>query len=485
MLFRSKAVILGCALFWLAAGSPAAERRVAKPNVLLIFVDDLGYGELGCQGNPEISTPHIDSLAQSGVRCTDGYVTASYCSPSRAGILTGRYQTRFGHELNPTGKYNLDALAGLPLSEITLAEQLRKAGYATGLVGKWHLGGAEKSHPQRQGFDEFFGFLHEGHFYVPPPYRNVTSFLRKRDLPPECGGRLRQGNIIWHTLLRWDEPPYDQDNPILRGTQPVEENAYFTDAITREAVDFIERYQQEPFFLYLAYNAVHSPMQGADKYMQRFGHIDDVHRRVFAAMLANMDDSIGAVLEKLRRCNLEEKTLIFFISDNGGATAELTSRNDPLRGGKGSMYEGGIRIPFIVQWKGSLPAGKVYRHPVSSVDVFATASAAAGAFLPDDRTIDGVNLIDYLSGRNPRPPHECLFWRMGRRGALRAGGWKIVLNSVGGPGKAKVELYNLADDLAESSDLAEKHPQKLAELQETWEQLSAQMVDPVWRPQRR
>lgn len=464
-----------------ARGSYAARW---KPNILVIFVDDIGYGELGCQGNPQIPTPHIDSLAGNGVRFTNGYVTASYCSPSRAGLLTGRYQTRFGHELNPTGRHNLDPRAGLPLSELTLAKHLKKAGYATGLIGKWHLGGTEKFHPLHHGFDGFFGFLHEGHFYVPPPYRNTVSFLRKKTLPPECGGREIQCNIIWSSHVGRDEPPYDEKNPLLRGTQPVREDTHLTDAFTREAVAFIDRHRKQPFSLYLAYNAVHSPMQSATKYLERFKHIDDIHRRVFAGMLANLDDGVGTVLDKLREHSLEENTLIFFLSDNGGPTAELTSHNGPLRGGKGSLYEGGIRIPFLVQWKGTLPAGRTYDRPVISTDIFATASAAAGLDPPRDRKLDGVDLIPYLTGRTVEVPHDCLFWRMGRRGALRKGGWKIVREAGRGHGEPRVELYDLNSDAGETRDLALERPDKLRELLSHWENLNAEMVEPVWTPRK-
>jgi arylsulfatase A-like enzyme len=460
------------------------ESRAPRPNVVLILVDDLGYGELGCQGNRQIPTPHIDSLARHGVRFTQGYVTASFCAPSRAGLMTGRYQTRFGHEGNPTGRYNLDPKAGLPPSERTLADQLRAAGYATGLVGKWHLGGTEEHHPMRRGFDEFYGFLHEGHFYVPPPYRNVVSFLRKRDIPPESRPYVGAGNLYHHWLNNWDEPPYDENNPILRGTRPVVEETYLTDALTREAVAFIERHKQRPFFLYLAYNAVHSPLQAADAYMDRFAQIENMHRRVFAAMLANLDDGVGAVLAKLREHDLEERTLIFFLSDNGGMTAELTSRNDPLRGGKGTMYEGGIRVPFLAQWKGRLPAGKVFDRAAISLDVFATASAAAGIELPNDRIIDGVDLLPYLDGRADGPPHETLYWRMNRVAALRHGDWKLVIQQPLDPARRRVELFDLAADLPESDDLALRRPEKLRELLARWEELNGEMVPPVWTPDR-
>jgi arylsulfatase A-like enzyme len=477
-------VVAGLLSFAAPTVTGGAEPPRDRPNILLIFVDDLGYGELGCQGNAEIPTPHIDSLASSGVRCTSGYVTASYCSPSRAGLLTGRYQTRFGHELNPVGKHNLDPRAGLPLSEVTIADRLREAGYATGLVGKWHLGGTDEYHPQSRGFHEFFGFLHEGHFFVPPPYRGVTSFLRIKSLPPGFGARKIEGDVIWSTHLPSDEPPYDADNPILRGSEPLEEPAYLTDALTREAVSFIDRHKSQPFFLYLAYNAVHSPMQGAKKYMDRFAHIEDIHRRVFAAMLANLDDSIGTVLAKLRAEGLDERTLIFFISDNGGPTAELTSSNRPLRGGKGDLYEGGIRVPFIVRWKGKLPSGRVYSQPVITTDVFATACAAAGVTLPNDRTMDGVNLLPHLSGENRQTPHEVMYWRMDQKAALRSGNWKIVRQPPRGAAQVNWQLYNLANDISETSDLAEREHEKLASLVSRWQQINGEMVEPVWRPNR-
>ena len=255
---------------------------------------------------------------------------------------------------------------------------------------------------------------------------------------------------------------------------------YLTDALTREALGFIERHRQGPFFLYLAYNAVHSPMQGTARYMERFERIPDIHRRVFAAMLANLDDSVGAVLEKLRDCGLEEDSLIFLLSDNGGPTAETTSHNDPLRGGKGTKYEGGIRIPMMVQWKGTLPAGRVYARPVISLDIFATASAAAGAALPSDRPIDGVDLRDTLCGRGPAEPHDCLFWRYGGLGALRQADWKLVLRPGGKKGKPVAELFDLAADLGEKHDLAATRPDKLRELRAQWQRHNAQMVPSRW-----
>lgn len=463
---------------WCAGGET---QRPDRPNIVVLLADDLGYGELGCQGNDEIPTPHVDSIARSGIRFTAGYVTAAYCSPSRAGLMSGRFPTRFGYEFNPIGANNEAPGCGLPGSELTLAQHLHSVGYTTGLMGKWHLGGSAPYHPLRRGFDEFFGFLHEGHFYVPPPYRDVTTMLRRKALPDGEQGRWQDGNLVYTTHMGHDEPAYDANNPILRGGQPVEEHAYLTDALTREAVDFIDRNQRRPFFLYLAYNAVHSPMQGADAYMERFASIDDIHRRIFAAMLGNLDDSVGAVLDKLRETDLEKDTLIFFLSDNGGPTKELTSSNLPLRGGKGDVYEGGIRVPFLVQWKGKLPAGQVYEKPVVSLDIFGTAAALARAPLPKGRSIDGVDLMPYLRGEKSGRPHETLFWRQGPRTAIRVGDWKLLRNGrrEGSPW----QLYNLATDLVEQNDLAATEAEKFAQMQRAWEEMNGQMAEPAWRPQ--
>ena len=450
-----------------------------QPNIIVLLADDLGYGELSCQGNPEIPTPHIDSIAANGVRFTDGYVTGPNCSPSRAGFMSGRIPTRFGYENNPIGPRNEDPAIGFPASEVTIAETLQDEGYVTGIIGKWHLGGTAAYHPFRHGFEEFFGFTHEGHYFVPPPWNGVTTMLRRKTIPGGDEGRwIGKKKLIYHTWPS-NEPDYDANNPIVRGGQPIEEHEYFTDAITREAVDFIDRHDDKPFFLYVPYNAVHSPLQGADAYMRKFAHIEDIQRRIFAAMLANMDDSVGDILYQLRKSGLEENTIVFFLSDNGGPTKELTSSNLPLRAGKGAMHEGGLRVPFMVQWKGTIPAGKVYDKPVTSLDIYATAAANAKAVAP--KNIEGVDLVPYLTGIISGRPHETLFWRQGGKAGLRHGDWKLV--RMGGRknvGNAKWELYDLTNDLSEENNLAKKNPERLAELIAIWEKMNGEMQNPMF-----
>ena len=458
-----------------------ATAEAKQPNIVILFADDLGYGELGCQGNPQIPTPHIDSIAKNGVRFTAGYVAGPNCSPSRAGLLTGRTPTRFGYENNPIGAKNEEPGHGLPPEEVTIAEALHDGGYTTSLIGKWHQGGTAKYHPFRHGFDEFYGFTHEGHYFVPPPYKGVTTLLRRKRLPGGKKGLWEgQGGLHYHDIMGGDEPDYDANNPIIRGGQPVIETVYLTDALTREAVDFIDRHDDKPFFLYLAYNAVHSPLQGANAYMEKFAHIEDLQRRIFAAMLANMDDSVGAVLSQLRKSGVEKDTLVFFLSDNGGPTKELTSSNLPLRGEKGQMYEGALRVPFMMQWKGKVPAGLVYEKPVSSFDIYATAAANSdGVAAPVQ--VEGVDLMPFLSSERQGAPHETLFWRQGHKRGLRHGDWKLVrMKAKLGAGKPNWELYDLSKDLSEKNDLASAQPDKLNELAQIWETLNTEMAKPLF-----
>lgn len=428
----------------MAASVQARETRTgqvsgARPNVVVIVADDLGYADLGCHGSTDVRTPHIDSLAAAGIRFTDGYVSGPVCSPARAGLLTGRYQQRFGHEFNPTPTHEM------PLSEKTLADHMKQAGYVTSAIGKWHLGGRPRSLPTGRGFDEFFGFPQGAHSYV---VAKITS-----------------------------------RNPIMRGTTPVAEEEYLTDAFTREAVDFIERQAgKQPFFLYLAYNAVHTPLQAPPKYLERFSSIADEKRRAMVAMLSAMDDGVGAVLNKLHERNVEENTLVFFLSDNGGTRPRNGSLNHPLSGYKSQLFEGGIRIPFMVQWKARLPKGKVYRQPVIALDLLPTILAATGTRLPEASRIDGVDLLPFLTGEVDTAPHEKLFWRFGQTSAIRKGDYKLLILPDEPP-----KLFNLAEDIAEKHNLAADRPELAKDLLSALKEWDSQLAEPLWpgRPARR
>ena len=470
------AVLLLAAMVAATRAAEAQAPPATRPNIVLITADDLGIGELGCYGG-DLPTPHLDALAASGVRFTSGYVTAPLCAPSRAALFTGRYQTRCGYEFNPVGAQNADPAIGLPLTERTIADRLRDVGYATGLVGKWHLGGTAKFHPLRRGFDEFFGFLHEGHYYAPPPYDGHLTWLRRKTLPDGSQGRWLSpdGRIVWSTDLKQFEPAYDADNPIVRGSQPVDERANLTEAFTREAEAFITRRKAQPFFLCLTYNAPHSPLQAADAYLTKFAHIPDLQRRIFAAMVAQLDDGIGRVLARIRSEGLEDRTLVIFLSDNGGPTRELTSSNRPYRGEKGRLYEGGIRVPMLLKWPSQVPAS-VEPRMMSSIDLAATMLAAGGASL--STTADGVDLAPFLTTPDSRPIRERHYWRLGEQAALREGDWKLVREKRAEPW----QLYDLAADPGETRNRAADEPARVKQLEAAWQKLDAEMAEPVWSP---
>jgi arylsulfatase A-like enzyme len=448
---RPPAILAALAVLTLAALTvPAAEPAKLKPNVVILFADDLGYADLSLHGSKEIATPHIDSLAKNGVHCRSGYVSGPYCSPTRAGLLTGRYQQRFGHEFNPQMLAQGGAGQGLHPEEVTIAQRLKDAGYATGLIGKWHLGEEPKFHPLQRGFGEFFGFLPGAHNY------------------------LRSEDKTW--------------GPIYRGRDKVELDGYLTDVLAREAIAFIERHRKEPFFLYLAFNAVHTPLEAPESLVEKFAAIKDPTRRTYCAMTTALDNAVGAVLGKLRSAGLEENTLVFFLSDNGGPIGKFApngSRNTPLRGSKGDTWEGGIRVPFLVQWKGRLPAGKVVDQPVIQLDIGPTALAAAGVPPKPEWKLDGVNLLPFLEGKTTAAPHEALYWRFGEQMAIRMGDWKLVRADLS-PDKpfgdvAKTPmLFNLTEDPGETKDLAASKPEKVKELSEAWQKWNATLAPPAW-----
>ena len=422
-------LFVGFVAFLSASIGTAAEQ---KPNILVFLCDDTGWAEFGFQGNKQIPTPHIDSIAKNGVKFTQGYVSGPYCSPTRAGLMTGRYQTRFGHEFNSTARQT-----GLSLEETTMADRLKALGYATCAVGKWHLGNKSPYRPTKRGFDEFYGTLANTPFFHP------TMFVDSR---------------VSEEVQKVTDPDF-----------------YTTDAYGERAVDWIGKQKDHPWFLYVPFNAQHAPLQAPQKYLDRFAHLPNENRRKFAAMMSAMDDAVGKILKQVRDMGQEENTLIFFLSDNGGPTRSTTSRNAPLRGGKSSTWEGGVRVPFCVQWTGHLPAGETYNDPVIQLDILPTALAAAGAPASADAKLDGVNLLPYLTGEKTGPPHETLYWRFGDQWAVRHGDWKLV---VGGGGDLAGELYNIPKDSAESENLADESSDKVAELKTLWDEWNKEQAPP-------
>jgi arylsulfatase A-like enzyme len=405
-----------------------------KPNILVILSDDVGWGEYGFQGGKDIPTPNIDSIARNGVRFTQGYVSGPYCSPTRAGLMTGRYQTRFGHEFN-----SVPVTKGLPLTETTFAERFRALGYATCAIGKWHLGMNMEYRPTKRGYDEFYGTL------ANTPYYHPTNFV---------------------------------DSRVSLNVQPVTDNTFYTtEAYAERAVDWLEKHKDGPWYLYLPFNAQHGPMQEPpQKYLDRFPNIPDQPRRIFAAIMSALDDAVGRVLGKVRELGQEEQTLIVFTSDNGGPTQATTSNNGPLHGFKATTWEGGVRVPFCMQWKGTIPAGQTFDRPMIQLDVLPTALAAAGVMAEPAWKLDGVNLLPYVKDETSGTPHQTLYWRFGQQWAIRHGDWKLV---VANGGSGKPELYNLAEDLGENTNLAASRPDKVRELQALWDRWNAEQAPPL------
>jgi len=420
----------------LAGSLQAAAPPPAKPNILLMIGDDIGWGDIGCYGSKQIKTPNIDQLATEGMRFTSGYVTAALCSPSRAAMLTGRYQQRNSLENNRLAETKN---MGLDLGLKTLADVLGAAGYATGLVGKWHLGVGENKEftPLRRGFQEFFGF-----------YSYETSYTPAS---------------------------------LIRGEEPVKETRRSTVAFAEEACAFIDRHADKPFFLEVAFNAAHTPLEGARKDIvaDKFSDVtdpnftnspvNDAKRRNFCALVTEMDEQIGRIMAKLKASGLDGKTLVIYISDNGGWISQ-GGNNGPLRGGKWGIYEGGQRVPFVWRWPGVLPAGMEYSEPVSSLDFMPTFAAMAGTVPPKD--VDGLDVLPFLRGEKTDAPHGDLFWKLNDQCAIVRDHWKAVRFK----GKPKQpELYELGKDPAEQNDLASQRPDMVADLNKAWDAWNATM----------
>jgi arylsulfatase A-like enzyme len=434
-----------------------ATTESSQANIVLIFVDDVGYCDTEMYGCDAVPTPNIKQLADGGALFTAGYVTSPVCSPSRASLLTGRYQQRFGHEFLPEGAP--DGGAGLPLAEVTLADRMKEAGYITGMVGKWHLGSEDKYHPINRGFDHFYGMVTWGADYADPTRSDVKSWTPKLAKP-------RTSDAGWAGRGA---------DAVMRGTDPVEEHAYLTEAFSREAVAFINQHKQQPFFLYLPYTAIHGPLQVTQEYYDRFPGIEDESKRIYAAMTSALDDGIGSVLNALQENGLEQNTLVVFLSDNGAGVADYAS-NAPLRLGKHTLFEGGVRVPFTMKWPGQISAGSTYDFPVSALDVFPTVIAAAGGKLPKRKQLDGVDLLPYINGSNNEQPHESLFWRNGPNWAIRQGDWKLIHAANHN------WLYNLSEDIGEQTNLAEENPEIVEKLGASYEQWDEENIDPLWPP---
>ncbi len=431
--------------------------QTRKPNLIVILADDMGYGDIGCYGSPDVPTPNIDALAKGGTRFTDGYVSCAVCSPSRVALLTGQYQHRHGHEFNSgSPEREAEVNFGLPKSARILPQHLKSAGYVSGVFGKWHLGVRPGYHPLERGFDEFFGFRTGGNAYITK--RTPGAHAVAGDGPAAI--------------------PASRDQPIFRNHDAIQEDRYLTEAFAAEAIAFIERHKARPFFVYLPFNAIHTPLHATSKYLDRFAAIKNERHRELAAMTAALDEAVGAVMAKVRQAGLERNTMVVFLSDNGCPTITGAGTNGPLNGQKVTYYEGGIRVPFIAHWPGRIPAGQTYRQPVVSRDVVPTFLAAAG--IRADAAFDGVDLMPFITGRTGGSPHEALFWRGGKARAVRKGDWKLLEF-----GDGFTRLYNLAKDLGERDDVAARYPEKVKELRADWQAWSAQMKPAAWPPRNR
>ncbi len=489
-----------------AADVPSATRaapRADAPNVIVIVADDLGYNDTGAYGSQIIRTPNIDRLAREGVRFTDAYVTHPVCAPSRAGLLTGRYQERFGYEFNPVGR---DRNGGVSLQEIMVGQIMKSAGYSTGMVGKWHLGEPEGYHPADRGFDEFFGMTAGASTYIlnPKPtdhFFTVPGSEAAERTTNEPDPRLAAMSPAQRLKLLRDKAP------IFRGRASIEENEYLTEAFTRESLDFIERHRDEPFFLYLAYNAPHTPLQAPDKYYARFPEIADQGTRTYAAMVSALDDGIGEILRKLKDTGLDDNTLVIFLSDNGCAGyLRGACSNAPLSGFKALHLEGGVRVPFIMRWPGQIAPGQVDKRQISSLDIVPTAAGVAKTKLPADRAYDGVDLTPFVTGRNSEAPNPTLFWRAGVNFAVRDGQWKmLVMNKAPsgdeadksgapimpdgvqarvGPEGQHTMLYDLSNDLGELRNVASDNSDVVVDLRAKLETWNASLTEPGWTSRR-
>ncbi|MGM8361975.1 sulfatase family protein [Flavobacterium sp. ARAG 55.4] len=444
--------------------NPSNLQGQEKPNFIVILADDLGYNDVGFTGAKDIMTPNLDRLAKNGVVCNNAYVTHPYCGPSRSDLITGRYQARFGMEINLTFS-PFDSQNGLPVSEKTFADRLKTAGYRTGVIGKWHLGAAYNFHPNNRGFDFFYGFLSGGHFYFP-----------------------NSVNTIWPLYTKNGTADYSANEgsywPLMRNNNTGEFNEYLTTALSRDAAKFVKE-SKDPFCLYLAYNAPHSPLEAPKEVIDKYAHIPQRERRIYAAMIDVMDQGIGMVLKSLEESGKLDNTVIFFLSDNGGiidyTRPEGQPRrersdwgdNTPFRGGKGSLLEGGNHVPFLVHWPKGLKGGKTYDLPISALDIAATM-VALGKGDTSGEKLEGVNLIPYVQGKNKGVPHEAIYWRLdgGSSWAVRTPEAKYLM--MRGVNKGSQMLVDMVKDPYEHKNVIDEKPQVRKKLAKLWNDWNAQ-----------
>ena len=437
-------LIILFSLLILFAGCSKTQRQEEmnkdQPNILMILVDDLGYGDIGCYGGKNIPTPNIDKLASEGVRFTDAHVMCSVCGPSRVALLTGRYQQRMGVYWNPDLWQRNNW--GPPDSILLLPQVMKKAGYTTGHIGKWNVT------PEALPYvDECYDLMNWKGAYYP----NDTGVYLGVDSPD-----FREEPNGWG-------PPKPGDE-------------YLTDRLTRHAMEFIEKHQAGPFFLYLAYNAPHTPLQADIKYREIFKHLENEPNRIYAGMVSSVDENIGKLLQKLNELGIDQNTIIAFTSDNGPAYWRSYDRGWPeewpltligsageLRGNKGQRYEGGHREPFIIRWPGELKPGQVYDKTTSTMDLLPTFLTATKREVSDELYLDGVDLLPYLKGEKQQSPHDTLFWMTHNQGAVRAGEWKMIFSSA-----TDVQLFNLKNDLSEEENVADKYPDIVQQLLVDW-----------------
>lgn len=403
-----------------------------KPNIIVILADDAGYADFGFMGSKEMETPHIDQLANDGIIFTDAHVSATVCAPSRAGLLTGRYQQRFGFECNipPKGE-------GIAVDEKTIGNVLKMAGYKTIVIGKWHVGQTEEYHPNKRGFDEFYGFLGGSRSYW---------LNEKTDV---------EGN----------------PHAILHNYEHVDFDGYLTDVFGDKTVEYIEQYKNNPFFIFLSFNAVHTPMHAKEEHLEKY---KDHPRKKLAAMTWSMDENIGKVVDKLKAEGLYENTLIFFFSDNGGALSN-TASCEPLKGWKGNKFEGGHRIPFTFTWKDKFQGGKKFDGLTSVFDVFVTSMKAAGIDETNGKPLDGVDLLPYMTGEKTGNPQQKLYWRKDQMAGMRDGDYKLVrLEDYG------YTMYNLSTDLGETNTLVEVNDSMFNSMKKDLEDWEGEIMEPKW-----